>query len=522
MEATFISSNSFSVLGDKTEEFVENRRLKIDCGVDGTKYVKVVSSTFSSFTTVVVDESVLTSNIIGVLYGVVKPGDIGNLPDHFHTNTEGDGGYIEPPPLDFISLIDTPTTYSGTLNQYVISTGSGIEFQDLPEFSTTFLDLDDTPSTYSGTEGLYAKSTGSGIEWSEVIAGGSSDVQTFLDLTDTPSTYSGTYGMSMVSTGSGIEFKTFPVYKLDTTPIYTTEANIGDLAVDVSTNSIIEKKLNISNDCITSKSIIIDIADGWGGEYVGIRSVEFLDEYGLAIPLLSSDITCYSTTTDSATFYPPVNAFDTSKPKTGYNTYNQWRSARYYYTNQRLICVFNNLIDVCGIVINNSHYEGGYTNEGIKNIKIYSSTDTISSTVYNEFVTNGSLIFDGQVEVHVSADVVDDQNIDLDLPEPANGWDTVLYVPTTFLDLEDTPLTYSGTEGYFAKSTGSGVSWSEIKNNFIDLDDTPTTYSGISNRYLRTTASGIEAFDGIIVTSSGGYDWLIKVTDNGILYTEEL
>jgi hypothetical protein len=265
MEATFISSNSFSVLGDKTDEFVEHRRLKIDCGVDGTKYVKVVSSTFSSVTVVVVDESVLTSNIIGVLYGVVKPGDVGNLPDHFHTNTEGDGGYIEPPPLDFISLTDTPTTYSGTLSQYAISTGSGIEFQDLPEFSTTFLDLEDTPNTYSGTVSKYA-----------------------------------------VSTGSGIEFQ--------------------------------------------------------------------------------------------------------------------------------------------------------------------------------------------------------------DLPE----------FSTTFLELTDTPATYLGTEGLYAQSTGSGVSWSEVKNTFIDLDDTPSTYSGISDRYLRTTESGIEAFDGIIVTSSGGYDWLIKVTDNGILYTEEL
>jgi hypothetical protein len=85
------------------------------------------------------------------------------MPDHYHSGTEGDGGLITNVGAhNFLELDDAPSTYSGTENQYATSTGSGIEFQDLPEFSTTFLDLEDTPTTYSG--GQYLRTTLSGIE----------------------------------------------------------------------------------------------------------------------------------------------------------------------------------------------------------------------------------------------------------------------------------------------------------------------------------------------------------------------
>jgi hypothetical protein len=32
---------------------------------------------------------------------------------------------------------------------------------------------------------------------------------------------------------------------------------------------------------------------------------------------------------------------------------------------------------------------------------------------------------------------------------------------TTFLELTDTPTSYSGTSGYYAQSTGSGIQWAE-------------------------------------------------------------
>jgi len=45
----------------------------------------------------------------------------------------------------------------------------------------SFTDLDDTPSTYSGTDGQYLISTGSGTVWATVSGGGGSDGWTYSD-----------------------------------------------------------------------------------------------------------------------------------------------------------------------------------------------------------------------------------------------------------------------------------------------------------------------------------------------------
>ena len=57
----------------------------------------------------------------------------------------------------------------------------------------------------------------------------------------------------------------------------------------------------------------------------------------------------------------------------------------------------------------------------------------------------------------------------------------------------------------------------ETKDNFIELEDTPTTYSG--GQYLRTTTSGIKSIDGIILTATDDSEWLLRVTTSGVIYT---
>ena len=64
MNATYISANTFSVTGDQSSDFNIGRRLKCDCGVDGIKYTTILSSSYSSVTTVIIEESVLTSKKI--------------------------------------------------------------------------------------------------------------------------------------------------------------------------------------------------------------------------------------------------------------------------------------------------------------------------------------------------------------------------------------------------------------------------------------------------------------------------
>ncbi len=185
MIATYVNTTQFTVVDDHTSEFLEGRRVKVDCGVDGYKYSTIQTSSYSSpNTTVTIDEGVLTSNLSSVLYGIVSMGDTGSLPYHRHDATEGHGGRIL-----FSDLEETPSTYSGTSGKYAQSTGSGIIWAPVSTAGgssdvTLLTDLTDTPSTYSGTEGKYAQSTGSGIVFEEIQTD-----KSFLDLTDTPTTW---------------------------------------------------------------------------------------------------------------------------------------------------------------------------------------------------------------------------------------------------------------------------------------------------------------------------------------------
>lgn len=151
-----------------------------------------------------------------------------------------------------------------------------------------------------------------------------------------------------------------------------------------------------------------------------MRSIEFKTDNGLGtsvelIDILSTDITAYSTTILDAAKYPQTAAFDTTKSKIGISSYNQWLSNTWsaLVPSQRLICVFNSEIDFKYIVINNSHSYGSGAVLGIKNIKIYTTPDTITNTTYGADISNSTLIFDGQISAHVEADVIDDQIITL-------------------------------------------------------------------------------------------------------------
>ncbi|MFA6887320.1 MAG: discoidin domain-containing protein [Fermentimonas sp.] len=219
MDATYISSNQFSVDGDKTDEFLSGRRLKIVCSSTGLKYLTVYSSNYSgSITTVTTKESDITSDITTVLYGIVAPGDTGSLPEHDHSGDEGSGGFITTggsgtsDVQSFTDLIDTPTTYSGSEGKYLKVTASGIEFAEVTtsgggtsyhdallnldydssghtgfapaEHEHSFLSLTGTPTTYSGAEGKYLRATASGTEWATVsgAGGGTSYHDALLNL----------------------------------------------------------------------------------------------------------------------------------------------------------------------------------------------------------------------------------------------------------------------------------------------------------------------------------------------------
>ena len=157
----------------------------------------------------------------------------------------------------------------------------------------------------------------------------------------------------------------------------------------------------------TAKTVIFEIASNFGGDnYVGIRSVEF---YNSAGALMTPAYTAYSTSNYGTT--PPIHAFNTTLSKIGAYASLAWMSNG--QVNQRLICVFDTEQEFAGITINNHHNSGGELLRGANAVKIYVSTDTITSTVFEEALTNDTLIFDSNFAQHVATNTVDDQELTL-------------------------------------------------------------------------------------------------------------
>lgn len=95
LSATYISVDSFSVVGNYADYLIADRAVLCDCGVDGIKKRIGVSSSYAAGVTTVTLKTDgtrnLTSNLATIEWSVVKPGSEGNIPLHEHTDDD-DGG----------------------------------------------------------------------------------------------------------------------------------------------------------------------------------------------------------------------------------------------------------------------------------------------------------------------------------------------------------------------------------------------------------------------------------------------
>lgn len=154
------------------------------------------------------------------------------------------------------------------------------------------------------------------------------------------------------------------------------------------------------------RSISVDIADNWGGIRVGIRSIDFYWDDEL-VSVLSGYYISYFYQWLSEN-YNGLYTFRTDVSKTGSAYQRQYLSNN---TPGPLRLVLSSINDepmiFNRIVINNSHNYGGEVNQGAKNIKIIASPRQTKSYVYDEAVTEGVVLFDGQIPPHVASDIED-------------------------------------------------------------------------------------------------------------------
>jgi len=158
---------------------------------------------------------------------------------------------------------------------------------------------------------------------------------------------------------------------------------------------------------ITAKSVVLDFANNWGKvSYMGIRSVEF-KLGGSVLPITTGTFTDYFSTEYNAAFSTD-HAFNIWFAIDGSWSGNSWMSGLNIRFNQRIIVVFNDDVEFDEIVVNNTHTSGTQTDTGVKDTKIYSSTDVITNTVFNSIVPNSKLLFDGQIPMHSAVNGRDD------------------------------------------------------------------------------------------------------------------
>lgn len=118
--ATYISTTSFTVVGDQTTIYNAGRRIRATL-TSGYVYGAVSTSTYSSVTTVNLTSASdnLDDTLTKIYYGI-SADSIGSLPIHTHDN-ETEGGT-----LMLVSLSDSPSVYDD--NKFLRSTASGTEW----------------------------------------------------------------------------------------------------------------------------------------------------------------------------------------------------------------------------------------------------------------------------------------------------------------------------------------------------------------------------------------------------------
>jgi len=158
---------------------------------------------------------------------------------------------------------------------------------------------------------------------------------------------------------------------------------------------------------ITAKSVIFDIADGFGGLEIGVRQINFFLNGSLKYITVADFSASASSEYDAN--HSAGNAFDTALSLTGSSSDSSFLSNQ--ATNLRLIIVFNDMLEFDEIRVSNYHDSGSSTDAGLKNVKVTVSMDSITDTSYGAVVSNSLFLNNTTWREHTVSDTADWQVI---------------------------------------------------------------------------------------------------------------
>jgi hypothetical protein len=405
-------------------------------GDDGIKYATVVSRSFAAnYTTIVIDESELTSNLTEVHYGIVQTGTYGSIPDHDHTGGEATGGFVQ-----LITLQDTPNAYDDT--KYLKSTTSGLDWIDITEDVVSWFSGAGSPTAGIGVLGDYYQNNNNDYVYRKDLGGVPTawnplDKNGGLTLTNDDLTVEhvntdGWRGIrSVLGKTSGKWYWEITIDNMDE----------NDIMIGVGTSS---ETLTYPGDTIEGRGYNADNGNKYkdtNSSYGNIYTTD--DVIGVALDL-----------DDGKIWWSKNGVWQGSgDPATGLNA------------------AYDDLLDVAdpyyAMVGLNDHYDKITANFGATDF-VYGAPAGFSSGLFDS---------------------------------ATGAWDWVGSLTESLVGLADTPAGYD--EGKYLRSTGSGIEWataSGVGATFLELDDTPVTYIGSNGRFLQVDADNSE----IVFTTLSG------------------
>jgi len=503
MQANYVNSTQFTVSGNKVDEFTVGRRIKADCGSDGYRYATVQSSSYSSpSTTVTIHEGTITSNLVGVLYGIVNIGASGSFPAHAHDGSEGQGGRISLSNLEdrsFTNITDRSFTYVS---------------------DRSFLNLSDTPSSFSS--GKYLQSSSEDLDWG---------LPNFIDLNDTPTSYSGTEGYCLkVGDSDDIIFETPQRWEFGNgVPSLNAPAIKDDLYMDKETGLLYSRNSDsetiLIEDAFTGSTLN---SSKWGTYTAPNASVSVDNELQLNNQTGSahSGAHCYSKDEFSKSgiivltckWKPHSNHYSTAaRPHIKFTNLSSTRDSSYGARSQRFMALhLSGQYDTTNrtvLAIADAGVSGDWegTTRAIQNIDIVEDqwhnleiTVDCSSRLFTVDLDDGAYNFSATIDSSSWSSIGDNFVLEFSNPD---------YNKNNTEAFKDVKLV----------TTGYDVAWSVVTDmgtTFTGLTDTPPTYSGIEGQYLKTTSSGVTTTPHIILVAPDSSTWVLKVTNSGTLYTE--
>ncbi|MCP4162778.1 MAG: hypothetical protein GY760_22180 [Deltaproteobacteria bacterium] len=148
------------------------------------------------------------------------------------------------------------------------------------------------------------------------------------------------------------------------------------------------------------KSVVFKCHNNYGGtDHLGFRRIEFYngDE---RYDLTPSDYNAYATTEHSDK-YLAGNGFNTTLSMVGTYLNNEWLAVS-NVDKQTLLIVFETPLNITHIDVNNTHYSGSQTNDGVKDLDVIFTDQTLDAlhTAWETSIPNGETVWSGRLSPH--------------------------------------------------------------------------------------------------------------------------